>query len=249
MWKDATDHQIIDKIRVTIKDDLVGIQVSYEYPDIGSKGEIVYSIYGNGRILVNHSFEPNMPDLPNLPKFGVTMELPKEFNNLSWFGRGPHENYWDRQSSAKVDIYSGKVSEQYHPYVRPQENGNKTDVRWATLRNNRGDGIMVTGFLSLNASHFKPADFDHGFERSQNGTNDDIKVSKKSMHTIDLVERDLVHLDIDHLQMGVGGEDSWWAQPLDKYQIQSKEHTYHFMMVPLDRQNDPIELYKNDLFK
>jgi beta-galactosidase len=69
------------------------------------------------------------------------------------------------------------------------------------------------------------------------------------MHTIDLVERDLVHLDIDHLQMGVGGEDSWWAQPLDKYQIQSKEHTYHFMMIPLSTQNDPIELYKNDLFK
>ena len=249
VWKDATDHQIIEEIRVTIKNDLVGIQTSYEYPDIGSKGKIAYSIYGNGRILVNHSFKPNMPDLPNLPKFGLTMELPKEFNNLTWFGRGPHENYWDRQSSAKVDIYSGKVSEQYHPYVRPQENGNKTDVRWATLRNERGDGIMLTGFLSLNASHFTPKDFDHGFERSQNGADDDIKVIKKGMHTIDLVERDLVHLDIDHLQMGVGGEDSWWAQPLDKYQIQSKEHTYHFMMIPLATQNDPIELYKNDLFK
>ena len=108
---------------------------------------------------------------------------------------------------------------------------------------------MVTGFLSFNASHFNPEDFDHGFERSQNGTNENIKVIKQSMHTIDLVERDLVHLDIDHLQMGVGGEDSWWAQPLDKYQIQPKEYNYHFMMIPLDRQNDPIELYKNDLFK
>ena len=249
VWKDATDLQIIEEIRVTIKKDLVGIQTSYEYPDIGSKGKIAYSIYGNGRIFVNHSFEPNMPDLPNLPKFGLTMELPKEFNNLTWFGRGPHENYWDRQSSAKVDIYSGKVSEQYHPYVRPQENGNKTDVRWATLRNDRGDGIMLTGFLSLNASHFTPKDFDHGFERSQNVANDDIKVTKKAMHTIDLVERDLVHLDIDHLQMGVGGEDSWGAQPMDKYQIEPKEYSYQFMMIPLDPNDEPSEIYRDQSFK
>ena len=71
------------------------------------------------------------------------MSIPKTFQNLTWFGNGPHESYWDRKSSTVVDIFSGLVSEQYHPYVRPQENGNKTDVRWTTLRNEDGIGLMI----------------------------------------------------------------------------------------------------------
>jgi len=175
------------------------------------------------------------------------MSIPKEYDNMTWFGRGPHENYIDRRSSAKVDIFSGKVFEQYHPYVRPQENGNKTDVRWATFTNEDGQGIMFSGFLSLNASHFKPENFDDGFDKDKAGILLVPTSIKKAMHTIDLVEEELIHLDIDHIQMGVAGEDSWGAQPLKKYRIEPKKYTYHFLMTPLNIKDDPIGIYKNVL--
>ncbi len=245
LWKKTSDAQDIDDIIITKSTGVVNIRVLYNYNHIGSKGEIEYNIFGNGHVLVSHSFKPNKIGLPNLPKFGISMEIPKEFKNLTWYGRGPHENYWDRKSSAKVDIYSGTVSDQYHPYVRPQENGNKTDVRWATLKNDRGNGLMISGLFSINASHYKPNDFDHGFDVFQKDFNRDIKVTKKNMHTIDLVENDLIYLGIDYLQMGVGGEDSWGAQPLKNYQLPSQGYIHHFKMIPLKRKDDPKSLYKD----
>ena len=134
-----------------------------------------------------------------------------------------------------VDIFSGKVSEQFHPYIRPQESGNKTDVRWATFRNNNGVGLMFSGFFSINASHYKPDDFDHGIDSPVENSN----VIKKQLHTKDLFERDLVYLSIDHLQMGIGGEDSWGAQPLEQYQISPKKYTHYFKMIPLEKSSNP----------
>ena len=165
---------------------------------------------------------------------------------MKWFGRGPHENYIDRKSSAKVDIYSGKVADQFHPYVRPQESGNKTDVRWATFRNNKGDGLMVQGFLSMNASHFTLKDYDHGFGKPNSGATGNIKTIKQQRHTIDMVEQDLINLDLDLIQMGLGGEDSWWSQPLEKYQIKPTNYDYFFKLVPISAKDDPIKLYRND---
>jgi len=198
--------------------------------------------------LVTHKFDPGQKVLPNLPKIGMRMVIPKEFDDLTWFGNGPHESYWDRKASTRVDIFSGKVSEQYHPYVRPQENGNKTDVRWATLRNETGDGLMLTGFMSLNASHFVPEDYDDGFLEGSDGM---IKArgDKKQTHTIDLKENDMIHLDIDHLQMGVGGEDSWGSQPMDQYQIEPKEYSYQFMIIPINSNDEPVEIYRDHLYK
>ena len=248
IWKKASDNYEISGLRVTRNSSFMGIRASIQYPDLISLGEISYNIYGDGRILVTHQFYPGQKDLPNLPKIGMRMVIPKEFDDLMWFGNGPHESYWDRKASTRVDIFSGKVSEQYHPYVRPQENGNKTDVRWATLRNEAGDGLMLTGFMSLNASHFVPEDYDDGFMKGPDGS---IKArgDKKGMHTIDLKENEIIHLDIDHLQMGVGGEDSWGAQPMDKYQIEPKEYSYQFMMIPLDPNDEPSEIYRDQSFK
>ena len=248
VWRKASQYQMVKDVEVTNNKNFVGIQVYFNYPDLNSTGNITYSIYGNGRIIVTHVFEPNSSDIPDLPKFGTKMSIPKEYNNMTWFGRGPHESYIDRRSSTKIDVFSGKVSEQYHPYVRPQENGNKTDVRWATFTNEDGEGIMFSGFLSLNASHFKPEDFDDGFTMDKIGNILDVRKRKKAMHTIDLVERELVYLDIDHKQMGVGGENSWGAQPLKKYKIEPKKYTYHFIMTPLSAKDDPMGIYKNVIF-
>ena len=235
VWKEASDIQIIEKVDVEKQIGLVKIKVYYNYRKIKSNGEIEYNIFGNGHIIARHSFQPRTDDLPNLPRFGISMELPKNFENIVWYGRGPHENYWDRKSSSVVDIFSGKVSEQFHPYIRPQESGNKTDVRWATFRNNNGVGLMFSGFFSINASHYKPDDFDHGIDSPVENSN----VIKKQLHTKDLFERDLVYLSIDHLQMGIGGEDSWGAQPLEQYQISPKKYTHYFKMIPLEKSSNP----------
>jgi beta-galactosidase len=177
------------------------------------------------------------------------MQIPKEFDIMTWFGRGPHENYSDRKSSAKVDIYSGKVSDQNHPYIRPQESGNKTDVRWATFRNVAGDGLLVRGLLSLNASHYLQEDYDHGFGEIKSGATGNIKTTKQQRHSIDMVGRDLINLDIDLIQMGLGGEDSWWAQPLEKYQIKPKNYDYSFTLMPIKSDENPVELNKNAFLK
>ena len=245
IWKEASDnHEVID-IKISGKDNFLGINVKVNYSPMNVAGEIAYGIYGDGRILVTQSLDLNGLALPNLPKFGMTMSLPKKYDNFSWFGRGPHESYIDRKASAKIDIYHGKVSEQYHPYIRPQENGNKTDVRWATLRDDDGYGLMLMGFLSLNASHFNPSDYDSGILKDELGY---LKTYKKSMHTIDMVKRNSIHLDIDHLQMGVGGEDSWGAQPLEQYQLLPKHYIYHFSLRVIEPNDDPINIYKNSFY-
>ncbi len=238
-WKEASDIQIIEKVDAVKQSGLAKVKVYYKYANVKSLGEIEYNIFGNGHIIVRHNFRPYDDDLPNIPRIGISMEIPKNFDNIVWYGRGPHENYCDRKSSTMVDVYSGKVSEQFHHYIRPQESGNKTDVRWATFRNKSGVGLMFSGFFSFNANHYRSDDFDHGFDSYVGSQTENFNVIKKQMHTTNLIERDLVHVSIDHLQMGVGGEDSWGAQPLAQYQIIPKEYTHYFKMIPLEENSDP----------
>jgi beta-galactosidase len=245
VWKQATDEPKVKNIIVEPYSTSVQIEVFFEFPAIESNCSILYVIYGDSQILVHYKFVAGKADLPNIPKVGLSMQIPKEFDSMKWFGRGPHENYIDRKSSAKVDIYSGKVADQYHPYVRPQESGNKTDVRWATFRNDKGDGLMVQGLLSMNASHYALEDYDHGFGKANSGATGNIKTTKQQRHTIDMVEQDLINLDLDLIQMGLGGEDSWWAQPLEKYQIEPKTFEYFFILTPINTRDNPIELYRN----
>ena len=247
VWKQATDEPIIKHIKVDAYNTGVGVEVFFDFPPIKSTGSILYMVYGDSKILVHYKFDSGKDDLPNIPKVGLSMQIPKEFDTMTWFGRGPHENYIDRKSSTKVDIFSGKVGDQFHPYIRPQESGNKTDVRWATFRNSDGKGLMVHGFLSMNASHFTLKDHDHGFGKANSGATGNIKTTKQQRHTIDMVERNLINLDLDHIQMGLGGEDSWWAQPMEKYQIKPESFDYFFTLVPISSEDDPVKIYINDL--
>jgi beta-galactosidase len=159
--------------------------------------------------------------LPDLPRFGMQMVLRGEFENMRWFGRGPHETYGDRKTGARVGFYQGTVMEQYDPYVRPQENGNKTDVRWAALTNAEGVGLLVVGdpLLEVSAHHFLPEDFDPG-------------PAKQQRHAVDLKRRDLVTFNVDLRQMGVGGDTSWGARPHPQYTLPVGEYAYRFRMRP-----------------
>ncbi len=194
----------------------VRIQVDCLLPAGKSDLSIIYTIYGSGDVVVESSFKPGM-ELPNLPRFGMQMGIPGEFDTITWYGRGPHESYWDRKTGAAVGLYSGSVEEQIHPYIRPQEVGNKTDVRWVTLTNEDGAGLRIVGqpLLSVSAWPFSMSDLE-GAE-----------------HTFELNHRNFVTLNIDFKQMGVGGDNSWGARPHPEYTLPAKPYTYSFRITPI----------------
>jgi beta-galactosidase len=179
-------------------------------------------VYGTGDVLVANCFTPGRANLPDMARFGMTMTLPREFDRMEWLGRGPHESYWDRKTGAAVSRYSGTVMEQYYPYIRPQENGNKSDVRWVALRNKEGYGLLAVGMplLSVSAHHFTIDDFDPGEEKAQR-------------HPNELVPQDLVTLNLDYKQMGVGGDNSWGARPHREYSLPVRVYSYSFRLRPI----------------
>ncbi len=160
------------------------------------------------------------------------MVMPREFDHMEWYGRGPHESYWDRKSSAFVDLYSGRVADQYWPYLRPQENGNKTDVRWLKITNEEGRGILFEGtqLLSVSAHHNIMEDFESP-ERTDGRQVEGKKVVNR--HTTDVKPRDLTSVNIDYKQMGVGGDTSWGALTHPQYRLTEKSYSYGFIMKTL----------------
>ncbi|MEE4115776.1 MAG: glycoside hydrolase family 2 TIM barrel-domain containing protein [Marinilabiliaceae bacterium] len=201
-----------------------------------------YSCLGSGDIIVNISFQKLDPDLPDLPRVGSQLQLPKEFSRLKWYGRGPHENYNDRNTSAFAGIYESTVAEQYIPYIRPQENGYKTDTRWLTLTNEKGEGILVSGnpLICFSALHYLHEDF----SSPGNLANNRKDAFKVNTHTTDLVERDLVALNIDLGQMGVGGDTSWGARTHQQYRFEESQYNYSFRMRALKGQEQLDKLLK-----
>ena len=167
------------------------------------------------------------------------MVLPGEFENMEWYGRGPHESYWDRKTSAAVDVYRGRVTDQYYPYIRPQENGNKTDVRYVALTNSEGVGLLAVGMplLSVSALQYSIDDLDEGDNKS-------------NRHTIDLEKRDLVFLNLDYGQMGLGGDTSWGAVIHKEYTLPAREYSYSFWMCPVSpKTGSPMKMSKQFFIK
>ncbi len=247
VWRTASQNYEVKSIlsEATSENEFV-VVVKNRFAALNSSSKTVYRILGNGDVAVKHEFIPGDKVLPNLPRFGMVMELPRQFDEFTWFGRGPHESYWDRKSSTKVDVYNGKVIDQYHPYVRPQENGNKTDVRWASLQNEEGYGLMVIGdSLSINASHFRLWDWDNGDVGSANASSTgNIRTTKQQWHTDNMTPGDYVNLHIDYKQMGVGGRNSWGAQPLDKHQLPAKAYSLGFTLRPVKPKTNLVESAK-----
>tara|TARA_R110002167_G_scaffold108803_9_gene277732 strand:- start:2716 stop:5910 length:3195 start_codon:yes stop_codon:yes gene_type:complete len=239
-WKEATDTQnlvglqlylseegkAIDALKLTgnpfkVKNN-IKINVTFELPSVEGSVEITYAINTKGELLVSNRLQGLKDDLPILPRFGSNFIINNSYNNVSWYGRGPFENYQDRNTAALVGSYAAKVEDLYFEYIRPQENGNRTDVRTLSFANDKGQGIMITSqrLFGFSAHHQYNSDFDEGMQKQQR-------------HTFDIPKRDFVNINIDHSQMGVGGDNSWGLMPHAAYQIRSENLAFSFMISPI----------------
>jgi beta-galactosidase/beta-glucuronidase len=173
-----------------------------------------YTVYGDGSIRMCFSFTPN-PGLPYLPRLGVTLDLEGELENLKWYGRGPHENYPDKKLAAHIGLYSGKVKDQHEEYVRPQENGAKCDVSWCMLHDSRGLGLLFAGTPTFSFTAHDYSDIDLTLAE----------------HTYELEHQELITLDIDYRQGGLGS-NSCGPEPLEKYRLMPEPAVLEFVMRP-----------------
>ncbi|NEA98195.1 glycoside hydrolase family 2 TIM barrel-domain containing protein [Streptomyces sp. SID13726] len=220
-WRDAgTGRKVTDVSVRALRDRAVEIKVSGTLPTTTeSTYTTTYTVFGNGEIKVDNTLHPGASSLPYIPEVGTILFLPRRLDRLHYYGRGPEENHWDRNDGTDVGLYSGTVAEQWTPYIRPQENGNKTDVRWAALTGRDGVGLLVSGepLLEVNASHFTPEDLSNGVR-----------------HDYQLTPRDAVVLRVNHRQMGVGGDDSWGAHTHDEFKLfANRDYTYTYRLRPL----------------
>ncbi len=189
-----------------------------------------YTIYGTGDIVIAVAVEPQR-ELPSLPRLGLQMRLPRELDQFAWYGRGPHESYVDRKESARVGLWQGTVQEQYVPYVNPQENGNKSDVRWAAVTDLRGAGLLAVGMPLLNVSvhHYTPEDL------------------TRARHTYELVPRQETILHLDHAQAPLGSQ-SCGPGPLEKYLLRPERVEFRVRLRPFQaRAASPMGLSRERL--
>ncbi len=235
-WRYASKHRKLKEIRSEVDGEQVRVFVAYQLENADQEHmadfDIVYTFNGSGEILVENTFRRLKNDLSETPRVGLNLELTKDMEQISWYGRGPFESYWDRKTGVKIGIYTREVRDLYWPYLRPQENGNRTDVRWlAIFSRGKKHGILIKGMpnIDFSAHHNRIEDFE-SLERTDGREYDGERV--KSRHTTDVVERDLTSLNIDYRQMGVGGDNSWGARPHEEYRLEDSAYSYSFIIVP-----------------
>jgi len=254
-WKKASlFSEVTEVVSNQISANEVELKVTYKLPGVATGFTSVYTINGNGVVRIENTLGiTNYKG--DIPRIGMRMQLPKQYNEMTYFGRGPWENYQDRKHSAFVDLYTSTVSDQYVPYIRPSENGYKTEVRWVSLTNKNGNGLMVVSEdtkngLGIGALHMPNEDFDTtpGLDYGSSTAVDEkyqidgIPEVNYAKHTTDIKEQDLVQLNIDLVQRGVAGDDSWFSKPQEKYLIYGNvKHQYTFYLIPIE--NGSKELY------
>ena len=195
----------------------VEVHVTGWLPAVEAEADVVYRFLGNGDVEIATAMHPTHRSLPELPRFGMQMTVPGAFETIVWYGRGPHENYQDRNTGAAVGVYHSTVTEQFFDYSEPQENGNRTDVRWVSLRRDDGVGLQAVGARPLSVTALRH-------------TTEDLETAK---HSYELPRRDYVTLNLDLAQSGVGGDDSWGARPHAQYTLPPNAYHYAFTLRPL----------------
>ncbi|OFY66026.1 MAG: hypothetical protein A2Y71_02965 [Bacteroidetes bacterium RBG_13_42_15] len=247
VWKKAGEKAIIKKANIS-QPEIGKVIITFEYDIPGDNGEKIagyattYTVFSSADVIIKNQFSKVSDRIPETPRMGMQMQLPEEFMNLKWYGRGPHENYSDRKTSADVGLYESSVDDQYVPYIRPQENGYKTDTRWLTLTDENGSGLLVNGnplicFTALKNIH---DDFESPGKLSVYRKD----ARRANTHTNDVKPREFVNLNVDLGQMGVGGDDSWGAQIHPQYRLLEKRYEYSFRLRPIGKEDDVLKLAK-----
>nr|WP_319512087.1 glycoside hydrolase family 2 TIM barrel-domain containing protein [uncultured Draconibacterium sp.] len=218
-WRRASADRKVEKVEAkAFGNDSIKITVSSRLPVFGTEYFVVYTIFNNGILQVNCQMELE-DGVPELPRFGMQFQIPDSYSHMQWYGRGPQETYQDRKSGAAIGIYSGKVDEQSYSYVYPQENGNKTDVRWVSFVNSEGRGIKISGIPTINVSAWP-----YSMEELENAT-----------HAYQVPNRSFYSVQVDYKQRGVGGNNSWGQKPLNKYRMLDKQYSYSYRIEPVNR--------------
>ena len=214
-WRDAGKERMLQAFEYDVTLESACITVVYLLPTtVISSCKIKYTITGEGKIKVEQDLIPG-ENLAEIPEIGMLVTMDQSFEELTWYGKGPYENYWDREKGAKIGLYNGKVEDQYVPYLKPQECGNKTAVRWATLTNQSGIGLKVSGAptIELNALPYLPQELeehDHGYK---------------------LPNSEKVVVRINYKQMGVGGDDSWGQKTHPEFTLYAnRQYSYSFTL-------------------
>ncbi len=225
VWKTAHEDARVREFKVDAADpQRVSVTVTLSLPKADVRWTTRYIVLGSGEVLVEASFIPRKTDLPQLPRLGMQMILPKSFDHITWLGRGPQETYIDRMD-APVGRYTGTVRDQFcYDYAEPGESGNKVDVRWAALQNTEGAGLLIIADpeqrLSVNAMHH---------------TTDDLQTAE---HPFELPQRESTVVNVDWKQQGLGGDDSWGAWPHAGYLIPCEAQKYRFRLHPITSDSD-----------
>ena len=208
-----------------LKAGIAYVRATYDFPEYAATLSVNYAVNNVGEIVVEQSVEvkgeASDKSLPRLFRFGMLMAMPGDFEHIDYYGRGPVENYADRKSSAFLGLYHQRVDEQPYPYIRPQETGTKSDVRWWQQSGPDGWGLRITSDAPFSASalHYSPEALSCGDEKGQ-------------LHFPEIKPDACVWLCIDGVQMGLGCVDSWYSLPREEYRIPYADRTFRFKLTP-----------------
>jgi beta-galactosidase len=214
-WREAGAERVLRAMTWEIEASTVSVRVQYSLPTTAvSLLSIIYTVTGDGEINVYEELQPG-ECLPEIPEVGILFQMPAHFDQVSWYGKGPDETYWDRQTGGKLGRYSGKVRDQLVPYIRPQECGNKMDVRHAAVTNTQGEGLVLKGapHFELNVLPYTPSELE----------------AHDHIHLLPASDKTVVR--VNHKQTGVGGNDSWGQLPEKEYILYAnKVYTHRFSL-------------------
>ena len=229
VWRSAGEGFRVESVDVERSaDGAVRVTARGAIPAGATRYVLSQEVRGDGVVVFDAHLLPGDDSLPMLPRVGMVLTLPAALDRAEWYGRGPHEAYWDRKTGARLGRWRSTVDSLYHPYVRPQESGQRADVRWMTLTDGAGYGLLLTGEapLDVTASRFLSQDLDEGEE-------------KRNRHDVELVPRDLVRLNVDFRQMGVGGVTSWGPTAIPEYQLPYGEYRYRWALRGIGPEDEP----------
>ena len=222
-WREASQKREVKAFDVSKdKTGQAVVKVDFFLPAVEATYAITYTIARDGAIKVDNEFKPQNPEkLPEMPRLGLLLAIPEGFENIDYYGRGPHENYCDRKTSAFVGIYKTTMAEQVIPYVSAQEFGHRTDTRWLVISNKEGRGLKLSGLpaFEFSAVPYTPEDLTQNWRGEK--------------HFIDVPRHDHLYVNVDLAQMGVGGDDSWGAKPHPQYLIKPQAYSWSLTIEPV----------------